>query len=131
VPALLDDRLGREEGGAEPQDPPDLGVEITGAEVEVEPVLLLLLVFRHPLQEDLDPVTAGRYQAPVPPARGDVGDIPEDGRPEVRRPAQVRAVDHDDQLAVAVRMGPPAHDPFSSRPSWDYSAGWSGEAAGR
>src|SRR5215475_1483498 len=61
-PAVLRDGLAGQQRRAEAGDPPDLGLEIRRAQVQVQPVLLALDV-RHPLQQYLDPGAALRLEA--------------------------------------------------------------------
>jgi hypothetical protein len=104
TPAVLADRLAGQQRRAEIQDARDLGLQVGGAQVQMEPVLLALDL-RHLLQQHVDPDAAHRRKAAIRAAGGEAGLVAEHGGPELCRTVQVRAVDDDDQFAVRIRLG--------------------------
>jgi 8-oxo-dGTP pyrophosphatase MutT (NUDIX family) len=75
----------------------------------MHPVLRALDV-RYPLQQYLDAAAIGWQQRPVVTSRVTVADVAEDGGPEIGGAFGVGTVDHDDELAVPVRMRLSFHD---------------------
>ena len=67
------------------------------------------------LKQDLDAGPVGRKHAPVRRAVPALVGIAKRGAPEARGPAEVRAVNHDDQLAVGIRTRLPGHRTIVSR----------------
>jgi hypothetical protein len=105
---VFGDGAAGEHGGTERRDPADLGLQVMGSQVEVDPVLALLGV-RRPLQEHLDAGTADGHQSPVNPVRAAGGSVAQDSGPEPCRAFQVGAVDHHDEFSVQVRVRLPTH----------------------
>jgi hypothetical protein len=60
-----------------------LGVEIGGAQIQVEPVLPALYL-RHPLQENIGALAVGGNQALIGPARRAIAGVAEHAGPELR-----------------------------------------------
>jgi hypothetical protein len=111
APSELLDRLAGKQESADALDTPDLGVKVWRAQVEVKAVLVSLLI-RHPLQQDLHALTVCWNQALIGAHGGALRDVPEHPGPEVRGAAKVGAVDHDDQLAPLILLRFAAHNPM-------------------
>lgn len=103
APPELLDRLAGEKQGADAQDAPDLGLKVWRAQVEVKAVLVPLLL-RHPLQQDLHTLTVCWNQALIGAQGRALSDVTEHRSPEIRGAAQVGAIDHHDQLAPLILL---------------------------
>jgi SAM-dependent methyltransferase len=111
APAELLERLVGQKEGTDAPDTPDLGLKVWRAQVEVKAVLISLLI-RHPLQQDLHTLTVCWKQALIGTHTGAVRDITEHLGPEVRGAAQIGAVDYDDQLASPIMLRLAVHSPM-------------------
>jgi hypothetical protein len=100
--------------GTKAEKPLHLSLEITGAQVEVHPVLAVLTL-GDPLQQNLGALAICWKQALIATDGNTVPDISEYTGPEFSGAVQPQAVDHDNQLAPQVRMWLTDHEPILPR----------------
>ena len=103
APRILVVWLGREETRAGVDDAVNLGVQVSGPEVEVNAVLLGV-GFWDALQEEFHPARLAGDEAEVPVGRGVWALVAEDFAPEGGGAFQVGAVEDDDECSVGVGL---------------------------